>query len=173
MPPTQPNEDAWLANQLAAMKNDIAALKARTATLASVTAGLFVPARAYRAAAMNVGTSATKIPVDAVTFDPGGYFDTTTNHRYNAPAAGYYVAIGVFGMAATDGSGVVALIEKNGTTMDQDEVLAGASGNGTAVVVDMIECAAGDYLELFALSGTAGALTVGSANTYFAVIRIA
>ncbi len=52
------------------------------------------PPRAYRNSALTLtAASPTKIPVNTVDFDTGGYFDVATNHRYNVPATGIYLVV--------------------------------------------------------------------------------
>lgn len=177
MPATHGNNDAWLAQQLKQMKTDIAGLKARTATLASVTTGLFIPARAYRAAAQSTGAGAnTQILLDTVSFDPNGYFDVTTNHRFNVPVAGYYWVAGQVQATLPSNDTILVEVWKNGaaaTNGGRDTANATGAQGGFTSIADIIECAAGDFLTLIASTGNADALAVGSAGNYLTVMRVA
>lgn len=131
------------------------------------------PSRAYRNAALSGLTSGVfnKVPLDAVTFDPAGNVDITTNHRYNAPVSGYYLV--AYSCGAGGGSiAIEPALYKNGTLYVRSGDLSSGSGgnlflNGTTSVW----LNAGDYLELWCYTA-ATTLGVGADETYLDVVPL-
>jgi hypothetical protein len=111
-------------------------------------------ARAHRNASLSLTASAwNKIPIDTVDYDPNGYFDVATNHRYNVPAAGPYL---VTVSASLGGSTQAAAIYKNGVAVSWNY-----QANSPVTHADIVQCNAGDYLELYIYSTTTS-LSLGS-----------
>jgi hypothetical protein len=147
----------------------------------SVGTGFNTPARAYRNTALTVtGNTPIKIPFDAISFDPGGYFDITTNHRYNVPAAGYYQTMA---QCATAIGGTAAqmwiTLYKNGSIVSLGTTYTGATTGDfwSPVLSDIVQCAASDYLEIYVEQSGGGseALTLPATHSqenYFSVVRV-
>lgn len=179
MPATHGNNDTWLGQQLAQMKKDIAALKARTATLASVTTGLFLPAKAYWANANGTAfTAGAILPFDTIAFDDtGGAMKTGAAAGFVAPVAGrYWVASGLAVTSTASGQGSYSQITSGATTrLGGSDIISSGAGEGLpSVATGLVECAAGDKIQVV-YQGTNGLL--GSGNTedrqFLCVMRVA
>ena len=129
-------------------------------------------ARAVRNAALTLTVSAwTKIPVDAVVYDAGQNV-SLANGRYVCPVGGYYqIDSAVSVNSAATGILVQGAIYKNGA----NTAVGSASMSNTAnpqtlgsQTSDVVQCNAGDYLELFAYCNAALGLN-GNPYTYLAV----
>lgn len=133
------------------------------------------PSRAYRNAALNTAANAwVKVPVDTITFDTGGYVDMV-NHRWVAPANGYYRVSGEVNATPTAANQrIVAGIWKNGalyTQGSEGDDPSSTLGLGS-VVTDVVFCNAGDYLELQVYSNAVLALFTSPAVNYLTVSAI-
>lgn len=129
------------------------------------------PARAYRNAALSLtGNVWNKIPVDTLNFSPDGSMDVATNHRYVAPAAGYYLVIGQVEVAAVN---LLLGLYKNGALVSRGSGEA-PNTDADAVVSDVLLLAVGDYVELYAYVASSVALYVldGSHANYLNVVPL-
>jgi len=125
----------------------------------------------YRAGALTIGAGATaKVTFETESFDSGGSFDITTNNRYVAPVNGFYWLSSTVQMA-TNANVYAIYMYKNGSVVKQgNRISTGAvATNNGFVVGDLLQLAAGDYIEVFMFnnSGSGTAITVGADNTYF------
>jgi hypothetical protein len=141
----------------------------------------WVAARGYRAAALSIA-GYTRVPLDAVSFG-GGYF---SGGNYVAPIAGKYQALAQAGgvLPNTTGDNTLSLaIARNGSVVSYGtEVTAPADATDVWARViggDVIECAAGDTLELwvyFTGGDGSGALLIEpgteSDSNFLAVARV-
>lgn len=136
-------------------------------TTATVTS-----ARAYRAAALSPAAGWVKIPLDTLSYDVSSNLWQAANNRFVCPLAGYYQVSGqVQSSAAPSIRGIVA-IWKNGAEISRgaDMTFGGYFGLNVA---DVIQCNAGDYLELYLYaSASPGALDVTNVGTHMAVALI-
>jgi microcystin-dependent protein len=127
-------------------------------------------ARAYFGGSQTIPAGVwTKIQLNTVSFDPGAHFDVATNHRYNVPATGMYQFNGnaIVGELAA-GERVLVGVYKNGVAYAQAEVESAAAGGEypTPNVSDLVQCAAGDYLELWVLIQNGGATTSATLSVF-------
>ena len=134
-------------------------------------------ARAYRNISAQVIPTAqwTKIQLNAENYDNLGEFDSTTNYRFTAITAGYYLAaagITISAMAAV--KRVLVSIWKNNVPVSQAGVHASYAQDIAAFVCDIIYLAATDYLELFVYqdSGANKNTTYDSPSMFMAIHRI-
>lgn len=144
------------------------------------TSGATLPygAKAYRnTTTQSVGSDASfKIELNAESWDLSGEFDPTTNARYTALTAGYYLvtfAIDILAAVAdkvyfafpvlNGGNGVAATSQHSSNT---SEILICGAG--------MVQLAIGDYLELFIFqnSGSSATVKTGDSSTYMTVQRL-
>jgi hypothetical protein len=126
-----------------------------------------IAARAYRSAALSVTASSwQKIPLDAASYDTSGLV-STANGRIQIQTAGYYHIEGSVQQAAA-GQSIQIWVQKNGTVATVGTGLTSNVVNGTAVLSDVIQCNAGDYLELYVYSTIAG-INPGAQQTFLAV----
>lgn len=132
--------------------------------------GTPVVARAYRNASFSFSAGVwTKVPLDTESFDPQGAMDVVTNGRYNVPATGWYqVDAGVD--VGNSNVGVVG-VYKNGSQAAYSGGTFGANGTA-ATVSDIIQCNAGDYLELWVYSNPGTSLTVGESYLNFLSVSL-
>jgi hypothetical protein len=132
--------------------------------------GPVTPARAYRAAALTPASGWNKITLDTISADPAGNF---ANGRYTCPATGWYqVNAHVEWNPATSGQIYCGGVYKNGVNVAFDAITGGGGENGVGTS-DVLQCNAGDYLELWAYSGngTVG-VAVAPTNTYLSVVQV-
>ncbi len=96
------------------------------------------------------GTTA-KVPLDTTSFDPGSNI-SLANSRYVCPVAGYYQVEANVLANTTSGQGYGYLqIYKNGAAVSTDWIsqTPTATGGVGTTTADIIQCNAGDYLELW------------------------
>jgi microcystin-dependent protein len=125
--------------------------------------GQQVACRATRASNTNVALPAntwTKIPLDApagggYSWDTAGMFDTP-NGRIKITQAGKYQVNAEGYMIAVAGNGLYQVaIYKNGGQMAVSTMISTYATNVAPTVSDVIDCAVGDYLELYVASTVA------------------
>lgn len=121
----------------------------------------------YRSAAYSViATTLTLIPFDTKEFDTGNNIDTTvTKGHFVAPVAGFYHFDLSFGVSAITPTRMFCGIFKNSVEYKR--------GNDTGSSVQsvtysgLVQLAAGDYIEPYYWSSTAGGDASGSKTTHF------
>jgi len=136
-------------------------------------------ARAHRSGDQTIPNETwTKVQLDVEDYDVAGEFDNTTNYRFTATSAGYYLVTA----AATfsdipDGKDAAVAIETTGGNT-KCRAIAYSSGSTDVliapVVADIVYLNAGEYLELWvAHHGGAGIEVVGGTwATYMSVHRL-
>src|SRR6516165_331729 len=140
--------------------------------------GATMAARAYRNAPLTpTATTWTKVPLDGIFYDTSGMVSTSQG-RINISVAGYYQVNGQVGYAGSSGTYLsFVAIFRNGTevTRGTENYAAGDGSNWrTHLASDVIQCNAGDYLELYTYAGVAAALVVAQAwATYLSVALLA
>jgi hypothetical protein len=108
----------------------------------------------------------TKVQLTGVTFDAINAYDETTNYRYTAPVAGDYQVAWRVQFLGTLASDQMSALYKNGAAVafGGEGTLMGSGGS------DIVQLAAGDYLELWAwATGTGLSIGNGAHLTYLAV----
>lgn len=103
-------------------------------------------------------TGFAKIPLNQISYDPGGHVNLTSN-RYVAPASGYYHVSAEINIASTAANQWVELvIFKNGSEWCRGtDCIAPAAALGMASAAhDIVQLNAGDYVEIYVLCSTAG-----------------
>lgn len=132
-------------------------------------------ARAYRNAALTTGAPTTKIVFDTISHDPGNNI-SLANGRYVCPTTGYYKVDANIAFTCAPSYTYQTLVFKNGVqAIGGDGVkFRGTTGDGVYLgASDIIQCNAGDYLELYAYSDTASALIAGySFYQALSVVRV-
>lgn len=156
-------------------------LTSNAITTAKITDANVTPAKwtnpykfsAYRNAAQNVGTGATKVGWDTENYDSNNNFDITGGFsRYTAPVSGFYHFDAVV-TATTAGTaiGIYADLYKNGSLIRKGNKMPSiGSGTDPAVTVSGdLQLTAGDYVEVYSGTVTAAkALDVSNvANNVF------
>ena len=134
-------------------------------------------ARAYLGTAWSLPSGAwTVIPLDTENFDTLGEFDPST-HRFTAQEAGAYLVVGEMKIsaAAVDGQRMGAVLYVNGSVVTDNMASAGAAvAYLGCAILDVLNLAAGDYIELKGMqdSGAAQALHNQTQSTFLSVHRI-
>jgi hypothetical protein len=150
-------------------------LSATLLTPLSGTAGPNTAARAHRAATGYTTTAGTwtKVPLDLKDFDTAALMDATG--RYTCPATGTYQVSGQVRFASVSANQQIGVsVYKNGTVKVSEggTATAGAAGDEAANVADLVQCSAGDYLELFAYGSGAQSLVLNAADNYLSVVMV-
>ena len=118
----------------------------------------------------------TLVHLNTESYDNLGEFDSTTNYRFTATTAGYYlVCTQVFIQSLPDASRAVSYVYKNGSTiMVQTTITSGNTNNQTISSSDVIYLAANDYIDLRAWHNGGSSLVIGEyeRNTYMAVHKL-
>ncbi len=93
----------------------------------------------------------TKVSLQVEKYDSLGEFDSATNYRFTAGAAGYYQAHGqIYFENVNAGDDLFMVLRKNGATAAGARMLASSAYEYTLNTSDVFYLAAGDYLELWA-----------------------
>jgi hypothetical protein len=134
-------------------------------------------AKAYRNAAQTLSSGAeTKIQINAEVYDGDGEFDPTTNYRFTATSAGYYLVIGVIRWATNlDGVDVMALIYKNGAVYSNVKIMFTNTTYMSIMISDVVYLAATNYVELYGYQSSGADADVyggGADDTYFTIHRL-
>lgn len=172
---------------LAMLRKDLqldAGTNLQAGTITDLLSHSLTVGRAWRNAALSLGAAgATKIPLDtaAVIDNPNGCFDITTNHRYNVPADGRYQVNGNILVSLQNNPQVLNVyVAKNAggaiAALGTELTVGGAAGIAFGLSVnDIIQCAAGDFLELWGTNGGGNPcpLFVGNPFTNFlSVVKV-
>ena len=124
-------------------------------------------ARAYQTAAQSIAHNTnTIIILDAESYDPGGNFDTT-NYRYTAPVAGYYLICGQIGWQSNTTGYRRQFIHKNGNGLVvaiAHVVTADWISPGPIVTIQHLDVA--DYIDIRGLQTSGGALSTAPSSVW-------
>ena len=136
-----------------------------------------IAGRFYLTAAANHTSSGSeqKVPLDSVSFDTAGGWDSV-NKRYVLPESGYYSANGAVGFnAIADTKRYAAVICKNGTRLSYGNLPVNG-GNETVISQhsDLFYGIKGDYIELkgYQNDSASEAYITGSDFCYLSVFKI-
>ena len=137
-------------------------------------------ARAYRATTDQAITTDTwtKIQLNAETFDIDGEFDPTTNYRFTAKKAGYYLVCGALKYQNVAASLPFHIaFYKNGAVYSQIRTFSMASaGDDQGIgMSDIIYLAIGDYVELWTwhyMGGPTKNILNGSDITFLSIYKL-
>jgi hypothetical protein len=161
----------------AKLADDAGITNAKIATAGLYASKLYNP---YKFSAYSTTNTAltintwTKVVLDNELFDTGNNFDSTTNYRFTAPVAGFYqlsaqVGIGSAGLTSLKAGG--GALYKNGSVLAYGAQTIGSSdgaGLPRSQINILIQLAATDYIELYAVCTEAGRSIDGSSSaTYF------
>lgn len=112
----------------------------------------------YPASTVAISTATQKIALNTEVFDTNNNFDTAS-YRYTAPVAGFYQInaqgrMGSAGMGSTENATLG--LYKNGSQLAVSDKINGSNDSAriaTPNISKLVQLAAGDYLELYALMG--------------------
>jgi len=99
----------------------------------------------------------TKVQYDTEVYDPNGWWDNTTNYRFQPNQAGYYLVIAHLGWnnAGTQYEIVDGYVYKNGSEFMHGETLYRASMQNDITISCIAQLnGSSDYLEIYARHGT-------------------
>ena len=123
----------------------------------------------------------TKIAYNAEVYDPDSVYDHSTNYRFTVPsgkAGKYFVGASIRSGAITDGKKITMNLFVNGSEVQEHYAQVASSSSGeqyTIGVFKTFDLSAGDYIEVFVLHQSGGAVTFSSASSlgaYFYGYRI-
>ena len=134
-------------------------------------------ARAYRTTSNQSVSSASwvKVQLNVEDYDTRNEFDSATNYRFIADAAGYYqVDAASTILSLGDGKIFGIAIYKNGSAVAVGRELTGSANNAVANISTSIYLTAGEYLELYVYqnSGSSANIVTGSQYTYMSIHRL-
>lgn len=114
-----------------------------------------------------------KILFNAEDYDPNGWFDSTTNHRFTPQLAGYYLVTVAVSAENAAGDGPVAKIYKNGSQYALGSFAASDVTFGQTSVCTAIVPMNGstDYIEGFAYAAASPIYDAGG-STYMSMARV-
>lgn len=118
---------------------------------------------AYLAGTVTMTNSPVKVTFDTKVFDTGSNYDTT-NHRFVAPIAGFYLFTTTVGLSTGSSVQLTAFFYKNGVN-----VLQGGQLTAPFPIISfsqIIQLAANDFVEVFATAPSAN-LFAGSTVPVF------
>lgn len=138
-----------------------------------IIVGVKLPAfSVYRSAAQNnLGTAFEKVNFDAEIFDNTNAFDSTTNFRFTAAIAGYYILSAnlIWTGAMNDNDEMRISIYKNGVGIHLGKFRSNGNIGGQCISATVYSDG-DDYFEVFganAVDGARGDLAVGATNCWF------
>jgi hypothetical protein len=118
--------------------------------------------RVWRTASYGaINSVLTVFPFDTVAWDTANGFTTGAGAKYTVPTAGYYQING--GLTHGSPNRLVVCIYKNGSEVARGNDIT-ASGGITAVVADVVHCAANDTLQIVYYDTTINGFQVGAVN---------
>lgn len=116
---------------------------------------------AYRNAAQNTtGGSFAKVNYDTELFDTSNNFDAVTNARFTAPVAGFYQFNAMVSSASSSAAHTISFY-LNGVEFSRGNKTNGTGAPG-ATHNDLIQLAAGDFVEVYVFSTSTVAIEVGA-----------
>jgi len=138
--------------------------------IGAVAAGPKPIFRGYVGSAYTLLTSGfQKLPLSVANIDTASGF-SSANNWYVVPVAGYYrVSAQMTGSAVSPNQLFVVVYQNGSAALQGNAVQAGNSGDYGSVLSDVLTCAAGDTLALWAYSTSGGGLSIESWNNYLAV----
>lgn len=128
-------------------------------------------ARGWRNAALSTAAGFLKVPVDTASFDTTGGLQPA-NGRWVCQIAGTYQVDGEVNITATaSGQSLGIAIYQNGSMVSEGAIVASTGTGGIgASIADVIRCAVGDLIELWAWCSVAAlAFSTGSTMNYLGV----
>ena len=124
-----------------------------------------VPAfEAYLSADQSISNNtATKINWNAERFDTGSVYDTSS-YRFTIPAslAGKYHIYSQIMMSLVDSATLVLYLYKNGAQILVNEKKVGEDGNRDNIISTTVNCAVGDYFEMYCYQNTGSSKNIES-----------
>jgi hypothetical protein len=114
-----------------------------------------------------------KAPLNLESFDVLGEYDNATNYRFTAGAAGKYMFIGTVTVAGVAANNYIAVdLRKNGSSYLLFYLTAAVATTLSQQVLDLIDLAQNDYLELWVMCSNAATLNGGSNQTFLDVMKV-
>lgn len=134
-------------------------------------------ARVYRATTGQVITAntVTKIQFNGESYDGDAEFDSVTNFRFTAIAAGRYLIAAQVRYSSTEADKVYEIfLDKNGVNIASNFLQSSVASNLTPKIIDIVTLAANDYLEISTRhnEATSGDIDAGESVTFLAIHRL-
>ena len=128
--------------------------------------------QAYQGSAQSIANnSVVALGLDTTVVDTyGGHSNVTNNTRYTCQtgAAGWYLILGYFGLAANATGVRLCRINKNGATLplsQSDLPTPGTALNLTSFAAALVQLAVGDYVEVCGFQTSGGALNTATTDS--------
>jgi hypothetical protein len=134
--------------------------------------------RAYRNSAQSMTNGIyNRVKFDTEMFDYSGSYQHTTGANqgiFTVPEAGLYMfAASVILLVLADQKQVVVVLRQNGNDRAQHSAYASSQGNPGGNVADVLDCAAGDTIEVYVYNGDTIARNCGTGTaSHFSGARI-
>lgn len=140
-------------------------------------AGFTSKARAYRGTSVQSipNTDITKVELNAENYDVDEEFDSTTNYRFTATDAGYYLVCAQCRLdTGVDTKFVLTIIAVDGVYVSWNQAHMSSASPAGAFVSDIVYLGSGGYVELFIRhnSGAASNLSEGTQQTFMSIHRL-
>lgn len=121
----------------------------------------------YASAQQTLAAGASKVLFDTVEFDAGLW--NSGSHRFQAPFAGKYRVTGAVLLNAPSGQNLSSQVYKNGTVVKHCFQAPQVSNGNLSLPVDaIVNCAAGDFLEVYIVAPSSSVLAgVSGSNQVF------
>lgn len=105
----------------------------------------------------------TKLQLNGESYDPGEAFDSSSDYDYTVPSDGYYLVKGKVSLnSLSSGDKIYLRINKNGTQILQEYMVAPANDNIQIMSFDIMDFDAGDLITMSVYHNhSAGALDAG------------
>jgi len=117
----------------------------------------------------------TKIELATETYDIQGEFDSSTNYRFTATVAGYYLAIGALRYhQMIDEKSYTIRLYVNGSLVSIGDLVAANGGGQGVYISDIVYLAVNDYVELYTWhnAGVTRSMRKESYYTYLSIAKI-
>lgn len=133
-------------------------------------------ARAYKTGSQTLATATnTAVTFDAEEFDTGSIWSSSASTKFYAPTAGYYRFSYVCWWNSSAAGLRRSWVYKNGSGTDYGWDQRPPVGAGDGAVTngsDIVQMAAGDYLELYGMQNSGGNLALLNTETSFAMEKV-
>jgi hypothetical protein len=120
------------------------------------------------ATSQSLTSTPSKIILSHLEFDVLNEF-SITNYRFTANNAGYYLVTGCLGLSATSTVNLYLYIYKNGAEHSQ---IQGYYPLPNLTITDILYLNVGDYVELWASSGSKQSTIAGQTNIWMSISRL-
>lgn len=121
----------------------------------------------YRGSAWTAASGYGKVQFDTENFDTGSNFDSTTNYRFTAPVAGFYMFCAAAESSITGSNFVGIALYVNGSKVKENFWVNGSTTTTSGAHISaLLQLSTSDYVEVYH-RGTGGAGVATNSATWF------